>query len=72
MDSTTKPTFFEAVNSFFSDVWTEMRKVSWLDTQSVIKYTIMTVVVVVVAAAFLGGLDYLFSTALQAAVNRLG
>lgn len=51
--------------TFFKEVYVELKKVNWLSRNEVLRYTLIVVVVTVVVAAFLGGLDYLFSTALR-------
>jgi len=51
--------------TFFKEVYVELRKVSWLSRSEVLKYTLIVLVVSVVIAAFLGGLDYLFSSLIQ-------
>lgn len=46
---------------FFKEVYVEMRKVNWLTRNQVIRYTVIVLAVTIITAAFLGGLDYLFS-----------
>ncbi len=58
-------TTVEKVQEFFKEVYVELRKTSWLTTREVIRYTLIVLAVTVVVAAFLGGLDYIFTTALQ-------
>ena len=50
---------------FFKEVYVELRKVNWLTRNEVLRYTLIVIAVTVVVAAFLGGLDYAFSTAIQ-------
>ena len=38
-----------------------MKRVSWLSQKDVLRYTMIVLGVTIVAAAFLGGLDYLFT-----------
>ena len=55
----------EKVQSFFKEVYVELRKTNWLTWQEVIRYTIIVLAVTIIVAAFLGGLDYIFSSSLQ-------
>jgi preprotein translocase SecE subunit len=58
-------TIFQKVNVFFKEVYVELRKTNWLGRNEVIRYTIIVLGVTIVVAAFLGGLDYVFSTSLS-------
>jgi preprotein translocase subunit SecE len=58
-------TLSEKVSSFFKEVYVELRKTNWLTTRDVVRYTLIVLAVTIVVAAFLGSLDYLFSTGLQ-------
>ena len=42
-----------------------MKRVSWLSNTDVWKYTGIVLAVVIVSAAFLGGLDYLFTEVIK-------
>lgn len=55
----------EKVKSFFKEVYVELKRVSWLPRNQVINYTIIVLVVTIVVAGFLGGLDYIFSSAIK-------
>lgn len=57
--------FIQKTKTFFKEVYVEMRKVNWLTRNDLLRYTLIVVVVTVLVAAFLGGLDYLFSTLMQ-------
>ena len=59
MDITQKTT------AFFKEVYVELRKTNWLATREVVRYTLIVLAVTIVVAAFLGGLDFLFSEALK-------
>ena len=50
---------------FLKEVRLEMKKVNWPNRKETVKYTLIIVGVSVAVAAFLGGLDYLFSTLLN-------
>jgi len=49
------------LQEFFKEVWVEMKKVSWLSKNDVLRYTIVILVATMIVAAFLGGLDYIFT-----------
>ena len=55
----------QKINLFFKEVWVEMKRVSWLSNTDVWKYTGIVLAVVIVSAAFLGGLDYLFTEVIK-------
>ena len=50
------------LSSFLKEVRLEMKKVNWPARKETIKYTLIIVGVSLVVAAFLGGLDFLFSS----------
>ncbi len=51
----------QKIKIFFKEVWVEMRRVSWLSRKDVLRYTLIVLAATVAVAAFLGGLDYVFS-----------
>ncbi len=53
--------FLKKIPNFFSEVRTEMKKVSWPTRQETIKNTVLVISVSIVTAIFLGGLDALFA-----------
>ena len=55
----------QKVNIFFKEVWVEMRRVSWLSQKEIVRYTLIVLGVTILVAAFLGGLDYIFTTAIK-------
>ena len=55
----------QKIRVFFKEVYVELRKVSWLSRNDVLRYTLIVLAVSVIVAAFLGGLDYGFSTTLK-------
>jgi len=57
--------FIQKTQSFFKEVYIEMRKVNWLTRSELLRYTLIVVAVTIIVAAFLGGLDYLFSTLIK-------
>ena len=60
----------QRTNVFFKEVYVELRKVSWLSRKDVIRYTLIVLAVTIIVAAFLGGLDYLFSSLMQNFILR--
>ena len=56
---------FQKAQIFFKEVYVEMKKVNWLTRNQVVRYTLIVLAVTIVTAAFLGGLDYIFSTLVQ-------
>ncbi len=55
----------QRINNFFKEVYVELKRVSWLPRKDVFRYTVIVLVVTFVVAAFLGGLDYIFSEILK-------
>ena len=55
----------EKIKEFFKEVYVEMRRVSWLSKNDIIKYTAIVLVVTIVVSFFLGGLDYIFSSSIK-------
>ena len=51
----------QKVKEFFKEVYVEMKRVSWLSRKEVIKYTLIVLAFTIISAAFLGGLDYIFT-----------
>ena len=60
----------EKIQVFFKEVYVELRKVNWLSRNEVLRYTLVVLGVTIVVAAFLGGLDYLFSSLIQKLVIK--
>ena len=54
-------TITQKINLFFKEVWVEMKRVSWLSQKDVLKYTFIVLGITIAVAAFLGGLDYIFT-----------
>jgi preprotein translocase subunit SecE len=53
------------VIGFLVSCWAELKKVQWPDRDTLIQATIVTIIFVVVAAAYLGGLDLIFSEVMK-------
>lgn len=58
-------TITQKITAFFQDVLAEMKKVNWLTRKEIVQYTGIVLLATFVAAAFLGGLDYLFTEILK-------
>jgi preprotein translocase subunit SecE len=46
---------------FFRDSWAELSKVAWPTRKQAVEMTIAVLVIVLLVAAYLGGLDFLLS-----------
>ncbi len=53
------------LSSFLKEVRLEMKKVNWPTRKEAVKYTLIIVGLSLAVAAFLGGLDYIFTTLLN-------
>ncbi len=49
------------IGDFLKEVRLEMKKVNWPTRRETIKYTLIVISVSLVVAAFLGGLDFIFT-----------
>jgi len=57
--------FTDKIKEFFKEVYVEMRRVSWLSRKEIVKYTLIVLGFTIISAAFLGGLDYIFSLGIK-------
>ena len=55
---------------FLSDVKMELGKVTWPSRQQTIRDSIIVIAISLATAAFLGGVDYLFSLLVKEFVNK--
>ena len=60
----------EQAKTFFKEAYIELRKTNWLSQSEVFRYTLLVLAVTIVVAAFLGGLDYIFSTTLKSFIFK--
>ena len=60
----------EKLTNFLREVYSEMKKVSWPTRQEIIKYTLIVIGVSLAVAFFLGGLDFIFTWALDEFILR--
>jgi len=51
----------QKINIFFKEVWVELKRVSWLSQRDILRYTLIVLGITIVVAAFLGGLDFIFT-----------
>jgi len=58
------------LGTFLKEVRLEIKKINWPTRQETIKYTFVVIGVSFVVAAFLGGLDFIFSYLLQLALFK--
>jgi len=52
--------FFERTITFLKETRAELRKVTWPTREDTTRYTLTVIVISMMVAAFLGGLDYIF------------
>ena len=57
--------FFQKIITFLKEVKLEIKKVNWPTKDETIRYTLIVIGISVAVAAFLGGLDFLFTTLLN-------
>jgi preprotein translocase subunit SecE len=57
--------FFNKITTFLKEVRLEMKKVNWPTRQETLRYTLIVIGVSLAVAAFLGALDFLFTTLLN-------
>ena len=63
-------TITQKINVFFKEVWVEMKRVSWLSKNDVLRYTLIVLGVTIAVALFLGGLDYIFTEIIKKLIIR--
>ena len=59
-----------AVSNFFSEVKTELSKVTWPSRDEVVKLTLTVFLVSGILGAYVGGFDYLFTKLLTVIVTK--
>lgn len=55
--------------NYFKGATAEMRKVTWPTRQETYSYTVLVIVACVAVALFLGGVDWIFSKAIEMIIN---
>ena len=58
-------TLIHKLIEYFKGVKTETRRINWLTKEQTIEYTIIVIVITLVVAAYLGGLDFIFTRILS-------
>ena len=58
-------TITQRINTFLKEVYVELKRVSWLSRNDIIRYTLIVLGFTIAAAAFLGGLDYIFTAIIK-------
>ena len=67
-----KPRFFERVKKWFREMRSELKKVVWPTPKQVGKNTLVSLVMMALAAILLGGCDWLASAAVNALMTLVG
>jgi preprotein translocase subunit SecE len=57
--------FFKKISKFLRESRIELKKVKWPTLRETLQYTLIVIIISLVVAIYLGGLDYLFSSFLQ-------
>ena len=60
----------QKINAFLKEVYVELKRVSWLSQKDLIRYTMIVLGLTIAMAAFLGGLDYIFTSILKIFITR--
>lgn len=60
----------KSVVTFFSEVRSELSKVTWPKRKEVVRLTSIVILVSVVVGLYVGGLDYLFTTVLTKLLTK--
>jgi preprotein translocase subunit SecE len=60
----------KSVVTFFSEVKSELSKVTWPKRQEVIKLTVLVSAVAVIIGLYVGGLDYIFTKVLTTILTK--
>jgi preprotein translocase subunit SecE len=53
--------FLQKAINFLKESKTELKKVKWPTLKETLQYTLVVIIISLVVAAYLGGLDYIFS-----------
>jgi len=53
------------IMQFIREAYAEMRKVKWPTRQQTVHYTVLVVIIALATAAYIGVLDYIFSSVIK-------
>ena len=56
--------------TFVQQTITELKQVTWPTRDTIVRLTLVVIVVSVIVGAYIGGLDYVFTRALQFVINK--
>lgn len=59
-----KTSLFAKIKKFFKDYKSELKKIVWCDRKTTLKFTVFTLVSIVIVSAFIGVLDLVFTQVL--------
>jgi preprotein translocase subunit SecE len=59
-----------SITNYFSEVKTELSKVTWPKKEQVIKLTLIVFIISAIVAGYVGGLDFMFTKLLSFLVSR--
>lgn len=62
--------FFKKIPVFFSEVKKEMKKVSWPTKKEALNKTLIVLIVSIILAIFLGGLDAVFTWIVRTVIMK--
>lgn len=60
----------KAVGNFFGEVRLELSRVTWPTREETVKLTLTVFIVSAIVGAYVGGLDYLFTTLLTKVITK--
>lgn len=66
-----KPNIFKRIGKFFTDLVSEMKKIVWPSKKQTLNNTLAVLVIVVVAALVIVGLDIVFAKVLELLISLL-
>ncbi|MDP3093423.1 MAG: preprotein translocase subunit SecE [bacterium] len=61
---------FDRIISFLKEVLVETKKVNWPTQKEVLNYTLLVIILSVILAVFLGGIDFGFTRLLNKVILR--
>lgn len=66
-----KPNIFKRIGKFFTDLVSEMKKIVWPSKKQTLNNTLAVLVIVVVAALVIVGMDIVFAKVLELLISLL-